>query len=356
MRALIAALEAARVDGPVLVLDHDAMTANLAHLAARLPVGLGRRVAVKSLPAPDLMDAALAGLGTRDIMAFDLTLTARVLDRWPDATVLMGKPLPTASVARFGRPGVIWLADTATRAAELAALGAEVAFEVDVGLGRGGFRDPAALAQAVALPGLRPRGIMGYDAQVAALPRALGGGTRAMRTAMARLKEFAKVIPGGIVNTGGSTTALMLDAPAATEVTVGSAVVKPAAFDQPWNAGLRPALFIAVPVLKTVPHGLPSHPRLSRVLRTAGAIRDRIAFGWGGGWDAVPVWPENLGRSPFYGPSANQQGWTLPRGMGAPDRIVLRPAHAEGIIDRFGRIIVVKGGAVTDTWPVWPPG
>lgn len=360
--AIGAALGRAGVDRPALVLDRAALAGNLAHLASHLPAGYARRIADKSLPAPGLIRAAMAGLGTDRIMSFDLRLTSRLLDAFPAAQVLMGKPMPISQAAGFlerdpnaGR--VTWLIDSAARAAEYAALGPDlpVVFEVDIGLGRGGFANPVSL-RAACLPGLRPVGLMGYEAHVAALPVLLGRGARAQAAAMRRLVAFAGVMPGGLVNTGGSSTALGLPVGGpGNELVVGSAIVKPSDFDQPVNAVLRPALFLATPVLKCVAHGLPGHPRLSRGLRAARIIGDRIAFGFGGKWMARPVWPEGLRASPFYGPSSNQQGWVLPRGASVPGRIFLRPTQSEAVIQDFAEIAVYEGGEITELWPVWPP-
>lgn len=368
------ALASAGLHGPVLVLDHDALAANIATLRRDLPRGYALRIADKSLPAPDLLAAAMAGLATDRIMSFHLPLTARVLDRFAHAGVLMGKPAPVAMAADFlrghARAGqVTWLIDSPRRAADYAALARDlgrdlpVAFEVDIGLGRGGFTDPGDLA-ASCLPGLTPRGLMGYEAHTAALPALLGRGTRAQNAAMARLASFRQAVAEQacgnagdlVVNTGGSSTALALppDGPG-TELTLGSALVKPSDFDQPCNAALRPALFIATPVLKCVPHGLPGHPRLSRWLRHLRLIGGRIAFVYGGKWMAHPVWPQGLTGSPFYGESANQQGFVLPRGTPPPDRIWLRPTQSEALIQQFPALHVLQGGQITDRWPVWPP-
>ena len=357
--ALAAAVGRAAVDRPALVVDLARLRANLAHLAAHLPAGYVRRIADKSLPAPDLMAAAMAGLGTRRVMSFDLALTARVLDRFPDAEVLMGKPVPARAAAHFiashPRAGqVIWLIDSAARAAEYAAIADHlpVAFEVDIGLGRGGFANPTEMLAACD-PRLRPVALMGYEAHVSALPRALSA--RAARDATARLAAFRAVAPwAGVVNTGGSTTALSLPVGGpANEVTVGSALLKPSDFDQRINAALVPALFIVTPVLRDVPHGMPGHPRLSRALRGLRLIAPRIAFVHGGKWMARPVWPEGLGASPFYGASSNQQG-VCHRGP-APAQIVLRPTQSEAVIQGFSSIHLFDGGEITGTWPVWPP-
>ena len=369
---LVRALAQAGVHRPALVLDHDALMHNLVHLAARLPQGYARRVVDKSLPAPDLLAAAMTGLATDRVMSFHLPLTAQVLARFAQAEVLMGKPMPAPATAAFrrtvaGADRVIWLADGDARLRDLAAIAAadarplRLAFEVDIGLGRGGYATPAALAAALEQV---PRaavveGLMGYEAHTAALPRLLGQGARAQAAAMRRLAAFVAVLPHGsrrVLNTGGSSTALTLPPGGpGNDLSVGSALLKPSDFDQPCNAALRPALFIVTPVLKTVAHGLPGHPRLSAALRAARLIAPRIAFGYGGKWMARPVWPEGLGDSPFYAPSSNQQGWTLPRAAPTPTAIVLRPTQTEALIPAFPGMVVMRDGAVAEVWPGFPP-
>lgn len=365
LAALAAASDAAGLDEPVLVLDRPAFQHNLAHLDAHLPAGYARRIVDKSLPAPDLLAAAFEGLRSDKVMSFHLPITARVLDRFPAAELLMGKPMPARAAAQFAaRPGaerVIWLIDSAERLATYRAIGAplRVAFEVDIGLGRGGFATPDALRAALRDCGpLIPEGVMGYEAHVSALPALLGRGARAQSAAMTRLAGFIAALPETarrVLNTGGSSTALHLPkAGPGRELSIGSALVKPSDFDQPCNAALRPALFIVTPVLKTVPHGLPGHPRLSRALRGARVIGGRISFTYGGKWMAAPVHPEGLRASPFYGPSSNQQGWVLPRGAPAPDRIILRPTQSEAVLQHFPCLHLFDGQAITGTWPVWP--
>lgn len=358
--ALDHALREAGIERPALILDLPAMRANLAHLAAHLPRSYAVRLADKSLPVPELLAEAMSALNTRRIMSFHLPLTGAVLDRFADAQILMGKPMPVAEAARFlgSHPHagqVIWLIDSATRAAEYAALAdrfgpIQVAFELDIGLGRGGFQTPAELP---ACPGLTPRALMGYEAHVSALPRLLGRGPRAQAAAMARLAAFHAALPGvEIVNTGGSSTALHLpQAGPGNELVVGSAIVKPSDFDQPVNSPLRPALFIASPVLKCVPHGLPGHPRLSRALRALHLISPRIAFIWGGKWMAKPVWPEGLRASPFYAPSSNQQGFACAQ---TPQRVILRPTQSEAVLQQFPTLHLFDGTRISGAWKPFP--
>ncbi|WLD56663.1 alanine racemase [Salinispirillum sp. LH 10-3-1] len=368
--ALGAALKKHGVERPALVLDWQAFQHNLTYLNDHLPTGYHRRIADKSLPSLDLLDRVLAGLHTQAIMSFHLPMTQQVLARFPHLDVLMGKPMPVGEVQRFlsscsQAAQVTWLIDSEQRLAEYRALAdsgppLRVAFEIDIGLGRGGFADPSALARAASNTGaLTVAGVMGYEAHVNALPSLLGRGARAQREAQARLQAFVDQLPmeaRQIINTGGSMTALMLpkEGPG-NDLTIGSAVVKPSHFDQSCNQVLKPALFVVTPVLKVHPHGLPGFPRLSKGLRRLHIIAPDIAFIYGGNWLAKPVWPFGLNNSPFYGPSSNQQGFTLPRGATTPSHVVLRPTQSEALISHFPCIWVYRDGQISEQWPTLPP-
>lgn len=367
--ALAEAVAVAGVDAPALVLDQDRFRDNAARLRTAFPHA-ALRIADKSLPSPDLLHEAAQMLATRRFMSFHLPLTARLLEQFPDADVLMGKPMPIGALARFiddhsGAGQITWLADSADRIGELRDLASQkgqalnVALEVDIGLGRGGFREPDAIAAIVRdMPPLKIRGIMGYEAHVAALPKFLGGGHRARDRAFALLARFRDALgpqPDLLVNTAGSGTIMDLgDAVPANDFTAGSLLVKPSDFDQPANQAFEPALFIATPVLKTGPHGLPGHPHLSALLRKSRLIRSRIGFSYGGKWMANPVWPEGLAASPFYGLSSNQQGFTLPNGTAAGSHFVLRPTQSEAVIQHFPRMLILSGGRIVGEMAVFP--
>lgn len=362
---LIHAVEAAGLHRPVLVLDTARLTANLDRLKTALPSGVALRLADKSLPVPDLLARGFAALGTDQVMSFHLPLTAQVLARLPQAQALMGKPMPVAAAADFlstcpDAARVTWLIDSAARLADFRTLAEQtgtplrIAFEVDIGLGRGGFDTPDTLRPCLAQTGtLRVCGLMGYEAHVNALPRMLGRGAPAQARAMARLAAFADCLAPdqrGIINTGGSSTVLGLpgDGPA-NDLTLGSLMVKPSDFDQALNRHIEPAFFIVTPALKTCPHGLPGHPRLSQALRRTGLIRDRITFAYGGKWMARPVHPAGLRASPFFAPSSNQHGFCLPRGAAPPTHLVLRPTQSETVLQQFGAVQVFDGQMISGT-------
>jgi len=73
------ALDAARCDVPVLLLDRDRLDSNLAVLSRQgLP---GLRVVVKSLPSLPLLDHCMAALGTRRLMSFHRPFLQQLLAR-----------------------------------------------------------------------------------------------------------------------------------------------------------------------------------------------------------------------------------------------------------------------------------
>lgn len=363
--SLIHAVTQAGLHRPALVLDRARLAANLSHLRSHLPQGVTLRLADKSLPVPDLLQLGFDGLDCHQVMSFHLPLTTQVLNRFPGTRALMGKPMPAAAAAQFlrGTPDaerVTWLIDSAERLAAFRQLAQEtgktlrIAFEVNIGLNRGGFPTPDALRAALSdTAPLTICGIMGYEAHTHALPSLLGGGTRAQAVAMSRLAGFADPLPPDqreIINTGGSSS--VLDLPPngpGNDFTLGSIMVKPSDFDQAVNAAIQPALFMVTPVLKTVPHGLPGHPRLSHLLRKTRLIRDRIAFIYGGKWMAKPVWPSGLNGSPFFAPSSNQEGFCLPRNTPAPDHVILRPTQSETVLHTVPDIHVFDGSQITGT-------
>lgn len=369
---LIRATEKAGLHRPVLVLDQQRLQANLSYLRNNLPAGITLRLADKSLPVPDLLELGFDAFGTHHVMSFHLPLTSRVLARFPKAQALMGKPMPVAAAAAFlaeagDAERVTWLIDSTRTFSAYRAQANEtgvplrVAFEVNIGLGRGGFETPQDLRACLAeLPNtpLIASGLMGYEAHVNALPKLLGGSATAQARAQKRLAAFADCLSPDqrfVINTGGSSTVLGLSADGpANDFTLGSLLIKPSDFDQDVNAAVQPAVFIVTPVLKTCTHGLPGHPEISRVLRSTHVIRDRIAFCYGGKWMAKPVYPKGLTKSPFFDASSNQHGLCLPRKAASPDHFVFRPTQSETVLQSFARLHVFDGEAIVGEMEPFP--
>ncbi|MCE8548264.1 DSD1 family PLP-dependent enzyme [Ruegeria pomeroyi] len=378
---LQAALVAAGRHLPTLVVDSERLAANMAAVRRLTAPGLALRVVEKSLPAPDLLRLVMDGLETNRLMSFHLPFVQQTAVAFPEADILLGKPMPVGAVAGISPAldaQVHWLIDSPERLTEYAALAAQsgrrlrICLEVDIGLHRGGFsleragEFTAALTRLRDDPNLHLTGLMGYEPHIARLPRLIASRARALdeaRAAYARFHALAVQTLGPeaaaklIINTGGSTTFMLYDGSGPeTEVALASALVKPTDFDLPALEALQPAAFIAAPVLKTVERpDIPMAPGLSRVLRLLGRSPQKACFIYGGNWLADPCHPAGARRSPLFGHSSNQEMYDLPASstLKPGDFLFFRPRQSEALFLQFGDIAVFDGTAITEWWPVW---
>lgn len=377
-QGLSAALKRAGLMRPVLVVDKARLEANIAAIrsrvdAARLPL----RVVAKSLPSPELLGAVMAGMGSERLMVFSAEMLLQLLDLHPEASYLLGKPLPASEFARvIDRAGaeaatrIEWLVDTPQR---LAAYG-EVArarnfawranFEIDVGLHRGGFADPAALADSVrrlANHHASLSGLMGYDPHVPKMPSP----DKAFAKAQAAYKAMLDVVRASdhdpatlTLNSAGSPTFTRhCTGTVANEVSVGSAFVKPGDFELDDLAALQPAAFIATPVIKaSEDQALPGIEALSGALHWWDRNTQRGFFIHGGHWLAKPVSPPGLEYSKLFGRSSNQELLTGSKriDLRPDDHVFLRPDQSEALFLQFGDLAVYQGGEIAAMWPSLP--
>ncbi|RJT33314.1 DSD1 family PLP-dependent enzyme [Mesorhizobium waimense] len=369
--ALSDALKEAGVFQPCLLLDRDRLDRNIALVKESLDPGLAVRLVDKSLACVPLLSHIARALGTNRFMTFHPPVTQAVLDAFPDADMLYGKPMPVgaarAMLAKGGaeRSRVCWLIDTKERLAEYGALAAELgielrfAFEVDVGLHRGGFASPEAL-KALSIPEhMHCRGIMAYEAHAPEIPGLFGGQAGALKKASALAEEFADCLGEDqrrILNIGGSKTALLHNGGVANEVSIGSAFVLPSDFDKPGLAGFEPAAFIATPILKAVEPVLPGPAAVSRILQALGLFPRKGCYLYGGKWMAEPVFPEGMKTNGLIGLSSNQQfmGLTGNAVVKPGDYAFLRPTQSEAVLQQFASIAVLSGGKIVDRWPALP--
>lgn len=375
---LQAALKRAGVAQPALVIDRERLEGNVAAVRASLaPTALALRVVTKSLPAPALLDAVLAGgTGTDRVMVFNGVMLDEMLAFRPDADILLGRPLPAAQVADFAhrhanspapaaRPQ--WLADSGHRIAQYAEIARanaapmRINLEIDVGLHRGGLPDLAALAEAIDLaetePLLQITGLMGYDAHAAGAASPAAEVERVIGrygAATALLREKLGDIPDLTLNTAGSPTyALHLADPFANEVSIGSAFVKPTHFDLPTLRDLQPAAFIAQPVLKVMdPAVFPRREGLTSAINQLDPNSRRGFFLYGGYGDARPVSPPGLRFSAIYGGRAMLAGSARVE-LAQDDFVFMRPTESEGVFLQFGDIAVYDGRDISAWWPTF---
>ncbi|TPJ17229.1 alanine racemase [Mesorhizobium sp. B2-7-2] len=368
------ALMAAEIFRPCLVLDRDRLDSNIALVKQRLAPGLGVRLVDKSLPCMPLLSHIAKALGTNRFITFHPPVTQAVLDAFPEGDLLYGKPIPVgAAKAALTRGGagwwsrVCWLIDTPERLAEYGALAAALdtelrfAFEVDVGLHRGGFRDPAEI-NALRIPkGLLCDGIMAYEAHAPEIPGLFGGVAKALKQASAKAADFGAALDPDqrrILNIGGSKTALLHGGGVANEVSIGSAFVLPKDFDTPGLESFQPAAFIATPILKALDPMLPGPPAVSRTLQALGLFPRKGCYLYGGKWMAEPVFPAGMKPNGLIGLSSNQQFMGLPAGTNVKPGAYafLRPTQSEAVLQHFGAIAVFAGGRIVEFWPVLPMG
>lgn len=372
---------------PVLLLDLDALDANIDVVRRGVAPGMAVRVVAKSLPSIPLLRYVLGRLGTDRLMVFDESI-GPLSREFPEADLLLGKPLPVQAVEAFyeeyakdgvASPGarVQWLVDGPERLAQYAALARSrgvkmrVSIEIDVGLHRGGVEEPAALRAMLQAISAAPEhltfaGLMGYDAHVAAAPPLLSSRERALGAVIERYRAFREVVrdhdpawmAGAVFNGGGSKTYALYgsDAPI-DEVALGSALVMPGGFDGPTLSAHKEALFIATPVLKRLAGTrVPYLERLSRPWASWDPNRQVTYFVFAGGWLAKPVSPAGLVDNPIYGFSTNQAmlNGSEKTGLAPDDWVFFRPAQSERVMQEFGAIRTVRGGRLSDTWSALP--
>ncbi len=381
---ITAALEEAGIHRPSLVVDLECLNDNLAVVEKTMTNGPAVRIVDKSLPSLPLLAHVMQRLGTNRIMSFHLPITTAVLEAFPDAHVLFGKPMPAAAVASaFANTDasrrrdlcdrITWLIDTPERLAQYASLARSlgrplrIAFEINIGMQRGGFDTPDALAHALTLLGegeglLQCEGLMGYEAHVPAIPALFGGPGAALTSARKSYMDFAACLSSEqrkILNSGGSQTALAYAGDHfINDVSIGSALLKPVDFDNPALTHLKPALFLATPVLKVQDTRLPGPSFMTPVLQALGLFPRRGCFLYGGRFMAEPVFPQGLRRNSLWGDSSNQQLLAMPAACPlAPDDFVFfRPTQSEAVLQHFGPLQVLESGRIAHEWAVLPSG
>ncbi|GGE41822.1 hypothetical protein GCM10007421_14910 [Halopseudomonas oceani] len=384
---------------PRLIVDLDRLDHNIDQAVAfATQTGKALRLVEKSLPSFQLLDYVARRAGTRRLMSFHQPFLNLDAQHWPDADILLGKPLPAALAERFYRlhqgefdpqRQLQWLIDSPERLLQYLALAQRreirlnVNIELDVGLHRGGIPEGEAgvlmLRELLLVIQRHPQhlaftGFMGYEPHVAMVPRLLGAPEHLLAQAMATYQALVEQVqceapvlwaqalaadgqPALTLNTAGSPTYRLHDQERiSNELALGSGLLKPTHFDLPSLADHLPALFIATPVLKRAPSlTLPGLGRLPRLLSRLSARGREAMFVYGGNWLADPVSPGGLAPSSLYGSSSNQQLLLAPANTALqPDELVfLRPRQSEAVLLQFGDLLAVRGGQVVERWPVF---
>ena len=373
---------------PVLLIDLDRLDQNIEVVKASLArSGKQLRLVEKSLPAPGLLAYIGARVGSQRLMSFHQPFLNQDARHFPQADILLGKPLPVRSAQLFYAshsgpfdPGrqLQWLLDTPERLQQYLALAKGLAtrmrinIELDVGLHRGGVSDHATLEAMLALIAGNPQhlqfaGFMGYDPFVGMdLPGLLGTPQQLLAKVMALYEGYVAYTRERYpqlwhaqltLNTAGSPSYRLHESERlSTELAVGSALLKPTHFDLASLSEHVPAAYIATPVLKAGgPLQIPLLEGTSRLLSWWDANQRASFFVYGGNWQAEPESPAGLQNSSLYGRSSNQELLTASPtcGLGVDDHVFLRPTQSESVLLQFGELLAVRGGKLVERWPVY---
>lgn len=373
---------------PVMLIDLDRLDHNIDVVTQSVHrAGKHLRLVEKSLPAPQLLEYIGRRADTRRLMAFHQPFLNHDAARFPDADILVGKPLPVRSAQLFYAQHrgpfdparqLQWLLDTPERLGQYLALAQglgtrlRINIELDVGLHRGGVKDHAGLEQMLALIATNPRhlafaGFMGYDPFVGMdLPGILGSPDELFAKVMALYDgfvDYARTRYPALwqadltLNTAGSPSYRMHERErTSSEVAVGSALLKPSHFDLPSLVDHQPAAFIATPVLKrTGAVQVPALDGKSALLSGWDPNLRETFFIYGGNWQAEPVSPSGLRFNGLFGRSSNQEmiNGSTAVGLKVDDQVFLRPTQSEAILLQFGDLLAVRGGRIVERWPVY---
>ena len=358
---------------PAAIVDLDAVDANLALVLekSRLPV----RLATKSVRVPWLV-RYLLDRGLRGIMAYSLEETVGLVSLGFD-DVLVAYPLAhPGEVRRLGEllgtgARVMPVIDCPEHVELLRPLRARVCIDVDVslqvagqhlGVMRSPVRDVAiarALARRAVDAGLVVDGVMAYEAQVAGVSdgsgvrRAAIGWMKARSVALAARRRAEVVAalradghPVSVVNGGGSGSLTSTPADVTvTEVTAGSAFLVGHLFDGYRDLPFRPAGFLALRVVR--------RPDAEHVTCFGGGI---VASGaTGPDRSPVVVAPPGLEPLSFEGWGEVQTPFHVPAGcaIDVGDPVICRPAKSGEWLERFPRVLCVRGDTIVERAPTY---
>lgn len=374
---------------PCLLVDLDRLDHNIDLVVASVARRPGRhyRIVEKSLPCPGLIEYVMRRSGSRRLMSFHQPFLNHDAAMFPDADILLGKPLPVRSVERFYRElrggfdparQLQWLVDTPERVAQYLELARgldarlRLNIEIDVGLHRGGVADPATLSGMLDAIAAEPDrltfcGFMGYDPHVGmGVPRLLGTPPQLLARVMTVYQACVQTLRAGhpalwredlTFNTAGSPSYRLHETESLTnDISVGTALLKPGHYELPSLAEHRPAAWIATPVLKaTGPVRIPALDDRSRILSWWDVNQRGTFFVYGGHWMADYASPRGLRPNAVYGRSSNQEivNGAASVGLAVDDHVFLRPHQSEGVLLQFGDLLAVRGARIQEQWPVF---
>jgi len=373
---------------PVMLIDLDLLDHNIDVVMQSVKrAGKHLRLVEKSLPSPGLLAYIAKRTDSQRLMSFHQPFLNQDAVTFPEADLLLGKPLPVRSAELFYQTHkgtfdpsrqLQWLLDTPQRLMDYLVLAQglgirmRVNIELDVGLHRGGVADHAVLGEMLRLISAHPQhlefsGFMGYDPFVGmGVPRVLGSSQALFDQVMVIYNGHVNYVrehfpalwhDGLTLNTAGSPSYRIHEQERlSSEVSVGTAFLKPTHYDLPSLAEHVPAAFIATPVLKST--GAVNFPALddkSRLFSWWNPNQRGTFFIYGGNWMAEFESPSGLQSNELYGRSSNQEmvNGSPAVGLNVEDQVFLRPTQTESVLLQFGDLLAVRGGKIVETWPVY---
>jgi D-serine deaminase-like pyridoxal phosphate-dependent protein len=369
---------------PVMLIDIDRVNDNIDVINSSVGPDKTYRVVVKSLPSVPLLQHVMARARTDALMVFHQPFLNAVAHAFPQSDVLIGKPMPVSAAATFYRTfylerdssfdaasQVQWLIDTPQRLAQYLALARQLGvkmrinLEIDVGLHRGGFPEPAAITPILKTilgspDHLEFSGFMGYEPQLTGLQAGLDH--PAVQQVLGIYKGFIDVAKSSGVNisnltlngAGSHTLGIYNHDEVMNDLAAGSGVVKPTDFDTYHLTENLPALFIATPILKRYDElRVAGDPLVAKLLPLWNPNMQRLYYIYGGYWKARVVSPAGV-ADPIY-ESTNQSPITTSAkvDLQVDDYMFLRPTQSEHVMLQFGDLLPFKGNQLTEPWPVF---
>ena len=370
---------------PQLIVDVDALTQNIGQVVQMLARSktfnsqqIQPRLVVKSLACIELLQFVVEqfqthGLSCERFMVFHAVHLDAVLQAFPDADILLGKPMPAkvvtdfyANFPHYRQSNIQWLVDSTARLQQYLEitkqhskqynLQLKVNIEIDVGLHRGGVTTDDEMRQLLKCltenpQHLRFTGLMGYDAHVAKIPTILQSMDESYQQSQTTYQNYQQLIKAEFptlwqedlcFNGAGSPTfALHCQRTVCNDISFGSMLLKPSDFDLNTLQRFQPALWIATPVLKVLPFSqIPGLPMLDRLPH-----RKQAVFVYGGYWMADYHFPQGATPHALYGRSSNQEMVQIPKNsVTVDDYVFLRPHQSEAVIPQFSMIYAYQAG------------
>ncbi len=346
----------ADVDTPALLMDMDAVQGNIRRREKLAKdAGIAYRPHAKSHKSPVIARMQLAAgavgvccakLGEAEVMEAagigDILITAPVIGTGKIERLVQTARRATIAVVVDDAGNI----DDLARAARDADIGLDVVIEVDVGQGRCGVAPgPAAAALAeriAAAPGLRFRGLQGYQGLIQMTPD-FGARRDAALAALDRLLETAERVRGlGMevaVLTGGGTGTSVIDAAQGglTEIQPGGYIFMDSRYGGiEWDDGNPTPFEKSLTLLATVI----SRPAANRAILDIGYK----AVSSDGG---LPVPIDLPGASFGFAGEEHSQlayGGACPLEIG--DVVALWPSHCDTTVNLYDRYVCIRGGAV----------